>query len=377
MRNPRKRSVVLQFDPELDKLRGGRRLSSGISGAVAIGDTLWLAHDETTGVERVRATATSGGGLRYGDHRHFDLLDYVTLPDGRKGGSADAMPEVDFEGVAYGDDYLWVTGSHSAVRGDADGASAREALAALAEVKRAGNRFVLARIPVTFSGGVPDLARDCAMRDGRVRHAGLLVGGRKHNAITRALRNDAHLAPFLDIPSKDNGFDIEGLAVARGGRVFLGLRGPVINGLACVLEIRVAAHPRRPRELVLADISASSGAKYRKHFLDLAGSGIRDLCIAGRDMLVLTGPPMRGKGRAHVRRWKSALAGTGDRLVDRDNLPVLLELPYREKKDHAEGIAIVQRKGRHLWVLVFYDSAANTRPLRQAATRATLHRLDV
>lgn len=40
---------------------------------------------------------------------------------------------------------------------------------------------------------------------------------------------DPHFAPYLAIPGKGNGFDIEGLAV-DGQRLFLGLRGPVLLG---------------------------------------------------------------------------------------------------------------------------------------------------
>ncbi len=51
------------------------------------------------------------------------------------------------------------------------------------------------------------------------------------------LEDDEHLAPFLAIPGKDNGLDVEGIAV-RGDRVLLGLRGPVLRGWALVLELR-------------------------------------------------------------------------------------------------------------------------------------------
>ncbi|WP_457090403.1 DUF3616 domain-containing protein [Microvirga sp. P5_D2] len=44
-----------------------------------------------------------------------------------------------------------------------------------------------------------------------------------------------HNRPFLSIPSKENGFDVEGLAV-REGRISPGLRGPVLRGHAVVLD---------------------------------------------------------------------------------------------------------------------------------------------
>ena len=374
------RNVVLQFDPALDVLRSGKRLSEGMSAALAVAGTLWLTHDETVAVERLTAERTKAGSFRYANHRRFDLRELIALPAPGGGSGHGSPPEADFEGLSFGDGYLWVTGSHSALRDEPEGKTASDALAALANVRRSGNRFLLARIPVTTGDAEPALVREFRSKDGRVLRAARLPGGRKNNALTRALRDDPHLGPFLSIPSKDNGFDIEGLAAARDGRLFLGLRGPVLDGWACVLEIHVATHPDRNHELALRKIARQSAglatrSTYRKHFLDLAGMGIRDLCFAGRDLLVLTGPPMRGKGTAQVRQWKDALANQGERMLGGKHLPTLLELPYRAKKDHAEGIAIVGQKERRVWLMVIYDSAGKDRRVPPAGTRATIHEL--
>ena len=45
----------------------------------------------------------------------------------------------------------------------------------------------------------------------------------KTNLLTRALPHDPHFGPYMAIPGKDNGFDIEGLAV-DGRRLLFGLR---------------------------------------------------------------------------------------------------------------------------------------------------------
>ena len=65
--------------------------------------------------------------------------------------------------------------------------------------------------------GVPVLVRAAA--DGR--RAACLKGNSKGNLLTRLLKEDPHIGPFLEIPGKDNGFDIEGLAV-DGNRLLLG-----------------------------------------------------------------------------------------------------------------------------------------------------------
>ncbi len=374
------RHIVLQFDPALDRLPSGKRLSEGMSAAVAVANTLWLTHDETVSIERLVARRCKGASLRYDDHRRFDLREFITLPAPADGARPGSLPEADMEGIACCGDYLWVAGSHSSVRDEAQGSTATESIASLANVRRAGNRFLLARIPLATSkaSAEPVLVREATTEDGRILRAARLSGGRKNDALTRALRDDPHLARFLPIPSKDNGFDIEGVAAAPGGRLFLGLRGPVIDGWACVLEIEVDEHPRRNRELVLRKqprhaASPTARAMYRKHFLDLSGSGIRDLCIAGRDLLVLTGPPMRGKGTAQIRLWKNALRNRVEQLLGKDDLPTLLELPYGEKHDHPEGLTVIGRRGRRVAVLVIYDSAGKGRRVAPAGTRASVH----
>jgi len=376
------RDVVLQFDPAADLLPSGKRLSGGFSAAAAVGQTLWLAHDETVAIERLSAERSGASSFRYAGHRRFALQDLFSLPVSDRGADPALTPEADLEGMSFCGDYLWIAGSHSALRDGVEGRTGAEAIDALAKVQRSGNRFLLARIPLTKGDAQPALVRRIKTEDGRELRAGRLSGGRKNDALTRALRDDPHLAAFLSIPSKDNGFDIEGLAAAPGGRLFLGLRGPVIDGWACVLEVVVDERLDRKRALTLRKIARTSSdsaahALYRKHFLNLGGAGIRDLCLVGRDLLILTGPPMRGRGRSEVRRWKDALASDGEQLLHDEQLPMLLEFPYRRKKDHAEGITVIARKGRRLWLMVIYDSAGKDRRVPPAGMRATIHELSL
>ncbi len=378
-----KRRIRLQFDPAADLLPSGKRLSDGMSAAAAIGNTLWLAHDETISIERLQAEKPSGRAIRYAGHRRFDLQDLISLPASPMDRRHGPIAEADLEGIAIRDGYLWIAGSHSAVRGPLTQQPGPKAIAELGSVRRDGNRFLLARLPMQETGDGPLLVREFRASDGQTRRAARLPGGRKHDALTRLLGTDPHLGPFLSIPSKDNGFDIEGLAAAPGGRLFLGLRGPVIDGWACVLEILVTAHASRKSDLVLrklgtADASAPQSNRYRKHFLDLGGAGIRDLCFAGRDLLILAGPPMRGEGKAHVHRWKSALAARkGDSMTAQRALPTLLELPYGETSNHPEGITIVAQRGRRLLLMVIYDSFEKDSRVGEAAMWATLHTLEL
>jgi hypothetical protein len=135
--------------------------------------------------------------------------------------------------------------------------------------------------------------------------------------------------------------------------------------------VHVSADPLRDDRLMLRAPSdrfrsGSASTLYRKHFLDLGGAGVRDLCLVGSDLLVLTGSSMRGEGTAQVRQWKNALRSQGERMLDKSALRPLLELPYREKKGRPEGIAIVGRAGDRIRLLVIYDSARKNRRLSRA-----------
>ena len=125
--------------------------------------------------------------------------------------------EVDVEGLAYHDGYLWLVGSHSLKRKKPKtGQSVGKAFKQLAKVSSDGNRYLLARIPLVVEEGVPVL-QACAEADGQPLVAAQLRGDTKGNDLMQALHDDPHLGAFLAIPGKDNGFDIEGLAVVVSG----------------------------------------------------------------------------------------------------------------------------------------------------------------
>ena len=62
--------------------------------------------------------------------------------------------------------------------------------------------------------------------------------------IYRALCDDELLAPFMRLPCKENGFDIEGIA-ALDGRILRGLRRPVISGHEIIVELIFGGRGKR------------------------------------------------------------------------------------------------------------------------------------
>ncbi|HEY8481992.1 MAG TPA: DUF3616 domain-containing protein [Spirillospora sp.] len=340
------RRVELRFVEESRKAETHTNLSA----VRQDGRCLWVAGDETATVERLTAVRDEDGRVTgYADQKTVRLADLVPLP------AADPDEEADIEGLACADGWLWAIGSHSLKRkkikpGHRPAKSRRR----LATVVREDNRFILARLPlVTGADGLPEAVR----ADGD-RTAAVL--GLNKDSITDLVADDPHLAPFLSIPGKDNGVDIEGIA-AHGDRIYIGLRGPVLRGWAVLIEIRPDTDPADPRRLRPLPVGGD-GALYHTHFLDLGGLGIRDLCPHGDDLLVLTGPSMDLDGPVRLVRWPGAVTTAAPEIVTSADLEVLGELPHGDGDDHAEGIAVLDEgHGPGTRLLVVYDSPSPAR----------------
>lgn len=363
-------TVDLEFNPARDDLGKDKKLRDGLSVALQIGDTLWVANDESISLERLSLIkGGKAGNYRYGrHHKQFSLDDYLRLPVAPPKDPAD-LEEVDVEGLDYEDGYLWLVGSHSLKRKNTilkNGAKA--AHKQLAKVNTDGNRYLLARIPVVESNGTYTLTKEDTHK-GKKRTASQLRGNAKGNDLTDALKGDNHLGSFLSIPGKDNGFDIEGLVVA-GKRVFLGLRGPVLRGWAVILEVELKEDKEHPSTLRLKPIGPKQRL-YRKHFFQLGGLGIRDICAQGSDMLILGGPTMDLDGPVTIFRWLGGTAPKGESMVLTDELERVLDVPYGQGVDHAEGMTLLSTDGgKARSLLVVYDSASESRQLGDSTTAA-------
>lgn len=370
-------AVLLAFDPQLNKLSKKKELRHGLSAVVQLGDTLWVANDESITLERLAVQEIdSDGNSRYGAHEQFALPDYLALP-APPPADAKEIEEADIEGLAYANGYLWLVGSHSRKRKAVKPKqTVQQNFARLAEVSSDGNRFLLARIPVIARDGSYTLVQEIA-ENGEKRTAAQLPCTTTYSSLTAALATDAHLKDFLPIPGKDNGFDIEGLAVV-GERVFLGLRGPVLRGWAVILELAVAVNSENPAELQLQPINPDNPHNptqptYRKHFLDLDGLGVRDLCVDGADLLILAGPTQVLDGAVTVFRWPGGAQVAQERVVLRDELVKVMDIPHNNGEDYAEGITLF-RTGRGVAdaLLVVYDAVSPQRQIGESTVNVDL-----
>jgi hypothetical protein len=235
-----------------------------LSGAALAGDNLWTVSDEGRTIERL---VRSGDRFVFAEQLRLDDL-ILDIPGGDD--------EVDLEMADVAGGRLWLAGSHARVRKkpkEETGPGVNP------ELKDRKSQRLLASLPLSADGATPAKGRALPFRDA--------------GSLRDALAQDAWLGPFMELASKENGFDIEGM-MAHGDGVLLGLRGPVIDGHAVVVS------------LALGDGFAIRG--HALHFLDLGEMGVRDLTRDGGDVLVLAGPVGDATSPFRLHRWRPGAA---------------------------------------------------------------------
>ncbi|MBD2345559.1 DUF3616 domain-containing protein [Anabaena subtropica] len=305
---------------------------------------LWLGSDETSTIERLSLV----NGDKFTHHQQFRVAEFIDLP-------APEDEEIDIEGLAFADHYLWFVGSHSYKRKNVKPDKTDQTnISRLAKVTSEENRYILGRIPLI--DGQLFQSSPHPQNSSKELIAAKLELTNQGNLLMLALADDPHLGFFVKaaIPGKDNGFDIEGLAVYEN-RIFLGLRGPVLRGWAIILEIEL--EDSQPGLMRLRNIR-EEGKSYKKHFIWLNGLGIRDLCPAGKDLLILAGPTMDLDGPVQVYRLENSV-NLQENILNRPNL--VQEIPYGDRHDHAEGITLFDDVSGVPSLLVVYDSPAKNR----------------
>lgn len=337
-----RRQVRLEFSSREHLKHVDDPLHEDISAVAKAGDCLFLACDETATVERIVRLDDD----TFGNHKNFALGEIFDLPD-------DADGEMDIEGLAVDSGYLWVVGSHSLKRTKPkrEKNDAADALERMTEIEREPNRYFLGRVPLQEES--PGLF--APVREDNGRRAASLKLKKKKSALVGWLEDDPHLGRFFEIPSKENGFDIEGLAV-KENRVWLGLRGPVFRGHGAIVELDL----KEKKKGVLKARRIDGDRRYRKHFFDTRGLGIRDLRRDGGDILMLVGPTMALDGRCHVLRWLNATAQAHSGVAHEDEVSHVCELEYGLERDHPEGLELWREAGTTS-LLVVHDAPADDR----------------
>ena len=367
------KKVALEFG------EAGKDIAKSLSALVCAGGAVFAGGDE--GVKMARLEERDGG-QRFELDTLIDLSKWFDLPKPPPMDPTKKVKEIDLEGLAVDleSNVMWLVGSHSLKRGKAEaGVVTAKNLKELSEVKSDANRCFLGCVRLRDEGGKLQLSADGPKPSDE--RAAQLVGDETTNELLDEIRGDELFKRFCTagaaIPGKDNGVDIEGLACAPGGRVLVGMRGPVLRGIAIVLELapmRVESPATKADRMRLTAIGAG-GRKYRRHFLDLGGHGIRDLCWDDGDLLVLAGPTAGLDAPPVIFRWKAAKEALGKASSDEEQFfwraegalvvePLGADWQQEEPGvDHAETITFIGNKK----LAIGYDSPGTTR-LRGPAT---------
>lgn len=309
-----------------------------LSAAARHGNTLFLGSDEGVSLERL----IRGEGS-WATHERLSLNSIFDL---------DASGEADIEGLAEDDGWLWVLGSHARTRPKiGKGGDDKIDLAAFASLKDTRPRCLLARIPLAEDPDLPNTVRP--VRIAGDRRAGMLRQTSHGNRLARLMRRSPLLRPFTRIAAKEGGIDLEGIAVA-GNRVAVGMRGPVIQTYAVLLEFEIVV--KRSGRLIIE-------SPLHKRLLELDGLGIRDLKRDGMDLLILAGPTTGLDGPCAVYRWEDWLRDPAqdDKIVRRHRPERIIDLPFGRGDDHPEGLVLLEELRGTRELLVICDSPAQHR----------------
>jgi hypothetical protein len=284
--------------------------SKSFSGAVIVGNLLLIGADEIGYLQVGRDK--EGKGAR------FELVHEIELAQ-KKG---EDKVEVDFEALAADKNTVYALGSHSITRKGID--------------ERADKPYK--DNVVRFSTEpVADPLREKLFRFELDPATGKPTAAPKEISIRAIINAQTVLKPFSAIASKENGIDIEGLAV-DGTTLFAGFRGPVLrHGFAPVLKFTFDS----PKDAALL-------------FVPLDGRGIRDLAKVSDGILVLAGPVGDSDQPHRLYRWNGQ-----DCIPGKDGpggkLEYLGEVPAQPNAK-AEAIVVNTTEADAYIVTIFYDS---------------------
>jgi hypothetical protein len=317
----------------LGAVTGNPKLLTNLSAVAAYGDYLWTASDEGRTVECLKR---DGDGYRLHDQVKLDAI---------VDGLPNAPDEADIESLSICGKELWICGSHCRVRtkpkqkpGDSE-----DVKRVVPHFRTRPSRHLLGRVRLKGDGGA-------------VAKQAVHLPFTKLGSLRELLGQNEFLDPFVRLPSKENGLDIEGLSVSPDNKAFLGLRGPLADSFAIVVEAKFDA------DLKLAEALAL-------HFLDLGGLGVRDLAAYRDDILILAGPVSGLRSPFRIYRWHPLDKGRevqGAGLLYpkpdavHDNEVVRADMARADADEHPEGICLLERGGRD-GLLVLHDNPRGNR----------------
>ncbi len=244
------------------KYNGCIKAANDLSAIGRLDTTLIVGADEGTGpdgdVNIIQVLS------RQTDDQYVVISDIVVFTGDKENGK-----EMDIEGIAVEGNYIYVIGSHS---------SRRNTVKSDRSYKKNRKTFYNKRIDnETNRDWLYRLKVDAQMQRTET----------KHITLRSIIQNHKVLKTFSKIPSKENGIDIEGIAVVDDW-IYVGFRGPVFrNNYVPVLKLKFD-DPENTASLL---------------WVNFGGGGIRDMAKVEDGFLIIAGPVGDGPGAYSVHHW--------------------------------------------------------------------------
>ncbi|MEM6256595.1 MAG: DUF3616 domain-containing protein [Cyanobacteria bacterium P01_D01_bin.156] len=294
-----------------------------------INSTPYLAIGSDESKKRVQLLKNSSGHTYEVDK---DLE--VELP------TADDALEIDIESIAFDPDAtcLYVMGSHSQKRSTVK----------VAEKTAAENRDRLTEISLESD-------RNQIFQVFLKPKSGKVKSIERIDNLKTVFAKDAYLKRFIEIPSKENGIDIEGLAF-RDNQLFLGFRGPILRGN----YVPVMVIPCTAFETEITE--------YEIRFVRLNGVAIRDMTAVEDGFLIIGGPMGDAPCPYGIYFWNGSdmVYGTDRPMPMPPEVVQLDEIvsPMGDDGSYGkpEGITVLEETATAYRVLIVFDSLKDGGP---------------
>jgi hypothetical protein len=249
--------------------------------------------------------------------------DYVVVRDITLNANAE---EIDIEGIAITGNTVYVVGSHSAKRPKIDEDATYETNRQnIKKVNSEPDRDRLFRFSLNADGNAQNL---------------------EETSLRSIIDSKKVLKDFSLLPSKENGVDIEGIAIHKQ-QLYIGFRGPVLReNWVPVLKCRFAK-PVTEAELV---------------YVHLDGLGFRDITRVENGFLILAGPVGDGPGLYQVYFWDGEDCLPGVRTVGKIGRIEFLGVIPTDEDAKAEGLTLLKESSSDYEVGIVFDGLKNGSP---------------
>jgi hypothetical protein len=306
------------------KYNGCIKAGEDLSAIGRLGDYLLVGADEGTGpngdVNIIQVLSMQA------DDQYVVSGDIVLFAGDKENGK-----ELDIEGIAVEDNHIYVIGSHS---------SKRKTVEPDKSYKKNRKTFNHKRID------------DETNRDWLYRlkvNAQMQLAEKKKITLRNIIQNHKVLKTFRRIPSKENGIDIEGIAVVNDW-IYVGFRGPVFrNNYVPVLKFKFD-DPENTASLLL---------------VNFGGGGIRDMAKVAAGFLIISGPVGDGPGAYSVHHWDGRDMIPGKKRKQAE-IGKMIKLGEIDPPDggKVEGILVIDENdnGSYKFMVVF-DGVENGGPM--------------